>query len=109
MYELIEIKFSKIQGKGVFAKQNIIKGTKLCCDVILIDNSTVLKEYQYPWHKNISSICIGFGSYFNHSHNPNVKIYRVDKNKLTKTFITLKPISAGEELLIEYNKNLNYE
>jgi len=104
MYELIEIKESPIHGKGIFAKKNIHKATTLTCDVLIFENEEVLSKYEYPWTKGTYCLCIGFGSFFNHSITPNVKILSIDKEKLTKTFIVLNDIKSGEELTICYRK-----
>jgi SET domain-containing protein len=38
----------------------------------------------------------------NHARYPNMKIYAIDKDALTKTFITLRNINAGEECFLNY-------
>ncbi len=101
-YPLI-IKESQIHGKGVFSTWIIPKGSIFTCDVLLIDKSiNALNKYHYPWDSINNSICIGFGSYLNHSSDPNVKIYKVDRDKLTKTFIALRDIEQDEELTLYY-------
>lgn len=108
MYNLIEIRQSNIHGKGVFAKKDMLKNTELICDVLVFNKKeTILNDYHFPWDKNLSSICIGFGSFFNHSKIPNVKIKSIDKKKQIKTFILLKNIKKGEELTLCYNKLKN--
>jgi SET domain-containing protein len=101
MYNLIEIKKSNIHGKGVFAKTFIPKNTQLYCDIIEIEKN-ILNKYQYPWNGNIKCVCVGFGSFFNSSNKPNVKINKIDKINLIKYFITLKNIQKGEELTLNY-------
>lgn len=102
---MIKIKKSNIHGKGVFATDNIPVGTELICDVLLIDkNNNILVPYQYPWDKYYYSICIGFGSFFNHSYKPNVKIFKCDKINKTKTFKVISSIEKDEELFIKYSK-----
>lgn len=104
MYKDIEIRNSKIHGKGVFAKNFIPKGTLLTCDVLVLNERPLsIKNYFYPWEGIEHSLCMGFGSYFNHSLTPNVRIKSINKRKLTKTFIILKDIEVGEELTIKYS------
>lgn len=103
---MIEIRKSKIHGKGVFATQFIPKNTILKCDVLLVDkNSKEFEVYYYPWEtsKNLKCICIGFGSFFNSNEEPNVRIKSIDKEKLTKSFIILYDIKVNEELFLKYN------
>ena len=115
MNGLIFIGESDIHGKGVIAKIDLPKGTTFICDVLLIKKielkyikKTKLLEYLYPWDKDNSSICCGFGSFFNHSNNPNTKIISIDKVNKTKTFITLSTIKKNSELTIKYgNSNFN--
>lgn len=107
MCNLIEIKCSNLHGKGVFAKEKLVKGTKLISDVLLIPKSetqnTSLNKYLYPWDKDNSSICIGFGTYLNHSNNPNIKVSSIDKINLIKTFVVINDIEMGDELTIKYS------
>ncbi len=111
---MIEVKKSNVHGRGVFATENIPRGTELSCDVILIEkclekNHIDINIYSFPWNKTHYSICMGFASFFNHSRTPNIKNKRIDKEHLKDYFITIKDINIGEELFIDYgNKNLEY-
>lgn len=112
MYKSIEIKSSAIHGRGVFAKELISAGVEMTCEVVVIPKSSegLLHIYRYPWDRlnNQDSICIGFGSFFNHSNDPNVKVKSIDKFSLTKTFITLKDIQPGDELFINYGSGTKF-
>jgi SET domain-containing protein len=100
---MIKVRKSNIHGRGVFATKSILSGTILECDIILLENNKKdLYTYSFPWDKNHYSICMGFASFLNNSENPNLKIKSIDKDKLTKTFITIRDIKADEELLIKY-------
>jgi SET domain-containing protein len=102
----ITIKKSPIDGKGVFSTQKIATGTILVCDLMIVDKSYELnddiKKYYYPFSKWCWSICLGFGSFFNSSLSPNIKIYKLDKKNLQLYFITIKPIKKDEELFLKY-------
>lgn len=101
---MVKVDYSKIHGRGVFTTMFIPKNTELTCDVLLFDNKvTELHQWSFPWDRNKFSMCIGFGSFFNHSDSPNVRIKSIDKNKLTKTFEIIKDVVEGEELLLKYN------
>ncbi len=104
---MVEVKNSLIHGKGVFATQNISKGTYLTCDVILflngeIDKESELRKYVFPFRLKINCICAGFGSFFNHSSEPNVKIKAIDFVNRTKTFEIINNVIHGDELFLNY-------
>lgn len=110
---MLEVRKSNIHGRGVFCDTFIPKGTELICDVILIDktlenNYKDINIYSFPWDKNHYSICAGFASFFNHAENPNVKIFKIDKDNLKICFITLKDINIGDELLIKYSNTTTF-
>jgi SET domain-containing protein len=110
----IETGNSNIHGAGVFCVDNILKDEiiEICQLIILnekdtqiIDN-TFLYNYYFSWEKNGSAICLGSGSLYNHSIEPNAKyIKEFDDNKIT--FIAIKDIKKGEEVLVNYNGNPN--
>lgn len=101
---MVEVRKSKIHGRGVFAIEDIKEGTKLTCDVIVMDGiPEEIAKYTFPWSGNKSSMCMGFGSFFNHHHKPLVKIYSIDRENLTKTFIVLSDIKRGDELTLDYS------
>lgn len=109
MDNLVIVNESNIHGRGVFSIDNLPKGTTLTCDVMLIHKSELkyvknmnLNHYLYPWDNNSASICMGFGSYFNHSINPNIKSLSIDKIRKTHTFITTTKIKKNTELTIKY-------
>jgi hypothetical protein len=102
---MIKIDFSEIDGRGVFATQDIEIGVELTCEVMIFENNVeCLKKWSYPWSKTHFSFCVGFGSFFNHSDNPNIKIKNIDKVNLTKTFVITKQVNKGDELLLYYNE-----
>jgi len=105
---MLTISESNIHGKGVIATENIPEGTIIECDVLVFEQGgDLLKNYHYPWLPGKSSICIGFGSYFNHNTNPSVRIYKLDTEKLIKKFILLRDINKGDELTICYHPDLD--
>ena len=117
MNDLIEVKFISLKkGKGVFAKKDINKGTIIdVAHVIPLPNKdykeiskTILWNYCYIWedpkHKSefTNAISLSISQFINHSYDPNVR-YIYDYNNNCMEFETLRDISAGEEILVNYN------
>ncbi len=117
MNDILEVKFiSAKKGKGVFANKDIRKDTIIdVAHVIPLPNKdykrifkTILYNYCYIWedpkhnpeYKNAISLSVS--QFINHSYNPNVRyIYDYDNNCIE--FETLRDISKGEEMLVNYN------
>lgn len=108
---MLEIKKSQIHGKGIFTKEKLYKGQLLVCDVLIFEHVSdfPLKDYLYPWTKGKSSMCIGFGSYLNHSDDPNTVIKNIDVENLTKTFMLLDDVDIDQELTIKYSKGWTFD
>ena len=88
----LEICCSPIQGKGIFAKQKIPKGTNFGMTHLQVSESLVRTP---------------LGGFLNHSDDPNcekVKLYfKSDKGDFTKwKLVTIKDIKAKEELTLTY-------
>ena len=66
-------------------------------------HTSVLHDYYFVWgaDHNQAAIALGFGSLYNHSDTPNVA-FLPDYDHLTIDFISLRPLRAGEELLVDY-------
>lgn len=107
--KVTEVKVSPTHGRGVFATRDIKKGTVFLVDPVIIleepkQNTDQLKKYYYPWlGAKVSCVCMGHGSFFNHSDKPNVAIYSIDREEKTKSFITLRDVRKGEELFLKYS------
>lgn len=99
---------STVHGRGVFSSRKIKKGEVFLTEPVLVvdckeDNCDQIKKYYYPWHANkYYSICMGAGSFFNHSDEPNVKIHSIDQDEKTMSFSALEDIEEGSELFIKY-------
>ena len=108
----IYITKSKIKnaGRGVFAIVNFRKGEIIeQCPVIvlsrkdyLLAKKTELKNYYFMWGKVTSAICLGYGSVYNHSYEPNATYKKQIKEK-TINFVAIKNIKKGEEITVNYN------
>jgi uncharacterized protein len=108
MMDIVYVKFSPISGNGVFANQNIKKGT-LIEDMkgkIVPDNEESHKKYNLnymcPISKNECLLIKTNGKYINHSCDPNCGI--VDSIKI----VAIKDIKKDEEISVDYD-TIEYE
>lgn len=111
---MIEIKNSPLSNgdytRGVFATENIKKGTLLHkAPVLAYPNEqhehiekTLLADYAFEYGIGRTAILLGYGMLFNHSYTPNVT-YEIDFDNETFDFYAYTDIEAGEEVLINYN------
>jgi SET domain-containing protein len=112
IHPAIYIKQSLKEGRGVFTRDAIDKNTVIEVAPVLVlpekerkwIDKSVLYNYYFLWGHDdkLTAICLGYGSVYNHSYNPNT-IYEADYENDIITFITLRKIKAGEELLVNYN------
>ncbi|MDF1508614.1 SET domain-containing protein [Robertmurraya sp. DFI.2.37] len=115
---MIEVKTSPLSNgefnRGVFATRDIKKGTLLHeAPVISYPNDqhehiekTLLADYAFEYGKNHSAILLGYGMLFNHSYEPNA-IYEINFENHTFEFFAFKDIKAGDEILINYNGDVD--
>lgn len=115
---MIEIKTSSVSGgelnRGVFAKRDIEKGTLIHeAPVIPYPNEqhehiekTLLADYAFEYGINHSALLLGYGMLFNHSYEPNAH-YDINFDNHTFDFYAYKDIKAGEEILINYNGDVD--
>lgn len=115
---MIEIKTSALSdgefNRGVFAKQDIKKGTLLHeAPVIPYPNKehehiekTALADYAFEYGVNHTAILLGYGMLFNHSYTPNAT-YKINFKNHTFDFYAYTDIQAGEEILINYNGDVD--
>ncbi|AZU62408.1 SET domain-containing protein [Neobacillus mesonae] len=115
---MIEVKKSPLSDgefdRGVFATCDIKKGELLHeAPVISYPNDqhqyieqTLLADYAFEYGKNHSAILLGYGMLFNHSYEPNA-IYEINFENHTFDFYAYADIKAGEEILINYNGDVD--
>lgn len=115
---LIEIKTSTLSdgefNRGVFATRDIKKGELIHeAPVIAYPNAehqhiekTLLADYAFEYGKNHTAILLGYGMLFNHSYQPNAT-YDINFDNHTFDFFAYKDIKAGEEILINYNGDVD--
>ncbi|UOQ50492.1 SET domain-containing protein [Gracilibacillus caseinilyticus] len=115
---MIEIKSSPLSDgdytRGVFATQNIKKGQLLHeAPVLAYRNEehqhiekTLLADYAFEYGLHHSAILLGYGMLFNHSYEPNAT-YEISFENHTFNFFAYRDIKAGEEILINYNGDVD--
>lgn len=97
-------------GRGVFASQRIKKNEliEICLVYVLprkdypVVKKTTLRNYYFMWGKVTAAICFGFGSFYNHSYEPNATYKKRIKEKLIE-FIAIKNIKKDDEITVNYN------
>ena len=105
----IEIRKSPIQGIGVFATRPIARGEVIheIDDSRVVDEKHPVREDLGEDPRHCSYLPDGTtvlmhkpAGRFNHSCNPNIFMYSVDRQRF---ILTMRDISAGEELLFDYS------
>jgi len=107
----VEIRHAKGMGLGVFAIKNIKEGELIeRCPVIRIPKDqfdiikcSMLNDYMYVAESNgveAGKLCLGYGSLYNHSDNPNIEWRGVNARYMD--FHTVRNIKKGEQLFIHY-------
>ena len=101
----------KINGRGVFATDDIKKGEVIeKCPTILMSSEdfnlikkTTLNYYYFEYSdKNPAVIVLGYGSLYNHSYAPNSRYLYDYKNDLL-VIKAIDDIKKGEEIFFNYN------
>jgi len=116
----LETKYiSAKKGKGVFAKRFIKKGNIVeKGHVILLANNdyekiqdTILYQYIFEWddpdkpdYQN--AIALSNCQFFNHSYKPNLEYIYDYENQIIE-YKTIRNVSKGEELTVNYNGRIN--
>lgn len=106
---LSDSKIPKV-GRGVFAAKVIKKSETIEeCPVLVfprkdypLTKKTILRNYHFMWGKSTSAICFGYGSFYNHSYQPNATYKKKIKEK-TIEFVAIKDIKKGVEIRVNYN------
>lgn len=107
---LIEVKYTRNKGRGVFAREFIPEGTVFeRVPVIVIPSEEILAEaaggvvqdYVFQWGRGTVALALGFGSIYNHSYQPNARYD--DVGRMTKIFTAVRDIDPGQEITVNYN------
>jgi SET domain-containing protein len=106
--DVIEVRKSDIEGRGVFARTQITEGSLIeTCPVLRVPQTelahldkTVVYNYYFAWGDD-AGIAFGFGSLYNHSLEPNAR-YEKNFDRDEVEVYALVEISADEEITLNY-------
>jgi uncharacterized protein len=104
------------KGRGVFSREQIPAGTVVeIAPVIVMEQAdrqhldkTLLHDYIFEWGKQKEQCCMALGyiPIYNHSYKSNCE-YFMDFDDHTILVKTVRLITTGEELTINYNGDWN--
>lgn len=102
---------SEFGGRGVFTAEDLDAGLLIEVSPVLvlseeeraIVEKTELNNYIFAWGEDDKQAVVAWGyvSIYNHSYEPNCR-YEMDMEDDWIRIVTLKPISSGTELTINY-------
>lgn len=103
-------------GRGVFTSEQIPAGTVVEISPVIVMNAsdrvwldkTLLHDYIFEWGDDRKQCCmaLGYVPLYNHSYESNCA-YETDFEFQQIRISTVRDISAGEELFINYNGEWN--
>jgi|TARA_B100000902_G_C26920586_1_gene721489 hypothetical protein len=110
---MIKVTDSDIEGVGVIATQDIAKDSVIeDCFYIVIDNHDIKKNsrlndylFQSPDHDKDYYCVLGAGMIYNHGSDPNAEWQISEKDNRFLSFIALRDIKAGEEIVHDYGED----
>ena len=104
------------RGRGVFSSEYIEAGTVVEMSPVIVMSSeerklldqTLLHDYIFEWGDDKTQCCmaLGYVPLYNHSYASNCE-YEMDFDTALISIRTVRAISAGEELCINYNGEWN--
>ena len=112
--KLVKVKKIPKKGRGVFATRHIAKGEEIervpvlvlpSQDVFGTTRTSRLADYVFEWDDDTMALALGYGSLYNHSYKPNAQYWREGKD--TQYYEALRDIEPGEEITINYNRDLD--
>lgn len=101
---------SQLHDRGILAKKTFYPGETIeICPVLVLPREqvksiedTLLYDYYFTWANEAIGICLGLGSLYNHSYNPNAE-YTKKFDDQSIVFVCTKQIRQGEEITVNYN------
>lgn len=98
----IYVKKSPTHGYGVFAGEDIRKGTIIeeCYFILTKGGDEVLDDYYFDAGKKYAFF-LGYGSIYNHDVEPNAD-YVLNKTRRIATITAERKIKKGEEITVSY-------
>lgn len=113
----VEVRKSTVDpvGLGVFAVELIEKREIFESAPVILFHMDLLKSYVkerrgkhilcdhvFNWSKGNHAMCLGYGSVYNHSNDPNAMHRRIMDENPRIEFIALRDIQPGEEIFHHY-------
>ena len=99
------------KGRGVFVNEDLDRDNLIeICPLIIIPkkqvaviHETIFHDYYFLYDDEADNACIplGYGCLYNHSRTPNARV-AYDYDDQCIHIISIVPIKAGEEILIDY-------
>jgi uncharacterized protein len=105
----LEICFSDIHGRGVFATRSFAAGTTVeRCPVVIVPaterhllDNTHLFNYYFYWEGDAAAIALGYGSLYNHSAPASARYCKIFDAEIVE-IMALRDIEPGYEITIDY-------
>lgn len=107
---------TKQMGRGVFTSSDIDADTVIEVAPVIVMTAddrrlldqTLLHDYIFEWGEDKSKCCMALGyiPIYNHSYTANCE-YEMDYDSEVIRVTTVRPVTAGEELFINYNGTWN--
>lgn len=114
----LKVAYSEKRGRGVFTDKSIPAGTIIETSPVIvltakdrkILEATKLYHYVFEWgvRKRQAGMALGYVSMYNHAYEANCE-YEMDYDAENISIKTVRKISKGEELYINYNAVYNDE
>lgn len=114
--ELLEVRHAGTRGRGVFALTQMPAGLLLETSPVIVMSAadrahidqTPLHDYIFIWGQaeDQCAMALGYIALYNHAPVSNCE-YIMDYTNNTISVVTVREISAGEELFINYNGDWN--
>ncbi|MCW3087797.1 MAG: hypothetical protein JWQ78_1183 [Sediminibacterium sp.] len=110
--QILTVAPSDKRGRGVFSTEKIDADTVIEISPVLVLSAkdrkhvekTILFDYIFEWGKKRKKACIALGylSIYNHAYDANCE-YEMDYEAKLMSIKTVREISQGEELFVNYN------
>jgi SET domain-containing protein len=107
----LEIRSNPERGRGIFARAPIPAGALIETAPVMLAppeqcalfDQTILRDYYFAWgDSGVGAVALGLVSLCNHAARPNARVRRNPAQE-TLDLLAVAPISAGEEITIDYN------
>lgn len=107
---------TETRGRGVYTSEDIEEGVMVEVSPVVVMSmeerklldQTLLHDYIFEWGDNKNQCCMAMGyvPVYNHSYTSNCE-YGMDYEHQLISITTIRPVKAGEELLVNYNGDWN--